>query len=289
MELFCCKMLDFLVKVCYNGSISLKTYALYQVILEYLSVILVIWHKLSAKKKERRQKMERNIRKLKNQIEGMEFEKNRLIRAYRNGELTEYPSVKVRDLNKQILKLSSELSELRRCDPGKYDVKSSAIPNPIELMFTWCDVFIDALMITWLCLGVAAVKQGESGWFAFLGIGIIVAVMGIPGALAQELLEFARNKVGDVIPVYRCSSSILSGGIKQTYRRCQQRNSRGIRFTIFLLVIILTSDVICIFRPSSSIIAIVGFLFLSVGGFIVIGVRVASDIYRETRKARQVF
>lgn len=233
--------------------------------------------------------MKEEIKKLEIQIEGLELERNRLMRTYKAGELALNPFDQVRALNSQILQLSHKLNELRMRNPLKYDVESSAKPNPVELIATWCDLFGFMMALTWFCGGISMYLHGGGVGFTIFGIGLFMLLIGIPGMLVGEILGAVKNRFGEIMPTYYCSESLFASGIKGAFRRCWDNFGVGMFLTVFLTVWTMIGNLTCFFNPDAFTLSVIGILFLSFGGFFAIGAKIALDVRRGTRKARQVF
>lgn len=232
--------------------------------------------------------MEEKIKKLEIQIKGMELERNRLSKAYISGELTESPFKQTHALNSRILELTFKLNDLRSRDPLKYDVESSARPNPVELIATWCEFFEFMALMTWLCGAISMYMYDGNIGFAIFGVGLIVALSMLPSMLISGALGAVRDRFGEILPTYYCSETLFSGGIRRTFRRCYGCNI-GVYLTVFIGAMIIIGNLTCLFNPEAFALSFVGLLLLSLGGFFANGARIVVDVVRGVHRARQVF
>lgn len=230
-------------------------------------------------------------KKLEIAIEKADYERDTLIRMWRNNELTFDPHDQIRDLGKRIRKLRKQLIRLEwSFDDRYYNLNVDRPLNPIESFLTWCDIMRALFCISWFCAVLTDYCHEKGRLWDLLLIGFIVlALAWLPGLCTDLMIEATQKRLSGINPVYYRSRSAFTDGIKQGMQCYWRSHSVGARITVFLGVAILIGDVGCLFNPAVFKLSLVAGIILSLGGFVWIGCRLLVSYIREVRHARQVF
>lgn len=175
--------------------------------------------------------------------------------------------------------------------------KERIVPaNPVELMAGWED-FLQAMFIVAWGFGTLALWQSgdsDSVIVDAIVIGLILGVVWSPGLVVLAIFPGAKNRLALLSSTYDSAESIFAGGVRQAWRRClclPLGSASGICvvLALFLSTAIIIGSLGSVFNPDAWLLSLVTGALLSLGGTIVIGMRLLCDFCREARLRRQVF
>ena len=173
--------------------------------------------------------------------------------------------------------------------------KEEIIPaNPVELMAGWGDLFQGLLFVTWV-FGVRAIWQSGDNIVAnAFGIGLILAAAWFPGIIIYAIFPGLKNHLALMSSTYDSSTSVFAGGLRQAWKRClclplDSVSGIGVLIALFLSYAVIIGNLGSVFNPSAWVLSLATGTLLSLGGTIIISVRLLRDFFRESRLKRQVF
>ena len=153
-------------------------------------------------------------------------------------------------------------------------------PNRVELMEAWSLLFTATFIITWLCSVIASAHQDSQPAVAYLGAGIGLGLIWLPGLVAVGLFEFAKSHLAKHYPLYAATRSLIDESFGQAKTRLEQVSGLGgvakdlsLGFCGFIAI----GDIACFFLADFICLSIfIGFI-LSVGGLLVISGIILAD------------
>lgn len=99
-------------------------------------------------------------------------------------------------------------------------VLASQTPNRVELMGAWTKLFMVVFTITWLCLAIAFMHQGNQPAAACFATGLGLGLIWLPGLLVAGIFELARTHLAKHYSLYASTRSLTDESFSQAKRAC---------------------------------------------------------------------